>query len=694
MTISRKTTIISTGILFAAFVFFTAFYGFITGAAQKNQESIAAQLDENDRKLVDSQIVALGDNIANYLISMEDEIDRTMRNAALVLQERASRGPLSDDVLLALAKTTGMDDLYLAGTDGVFYQSTEASAIGVSIFSIWEGYRMLVDGQAAELPSAIKIKVETGEIFKFTAIPKLGADGNVDGILEAALNASTSVATLMQGQIERNPQLNAISIIESTGLVLTNSVRPGRPSTFQPGGTVADAEILDVARQDRPLLKWSDDRASVVYGKAVPRFGAPAYILYLSIDPAGYLENTRFVKSQFEALEANYNKALLTVAVVSAALILLVICIYMFFIRRALLAPIHRVARIMGNISEGGGDLTERIDIRSRDEIGAFAEKFNLFVEKIKHIVHDAKNAAGVITHSSSEVVRNLDDSYNGIKDISSSVRNLSENIARQVRNANDSQTISEQLSQDFGYLSLQIEEAVQTVERILRNKETGEGKISLLVDKNTQSLESSRKSAEDIRALNEQIVNIHGIVDEIKAVAKQTQLLSLNASIEAARAGEQGRGFAVVAANVNELAEASATSALKIESIIDAIRASSAESVEAVAGVMDIAHEQAEHVQEVEKTFAAITDEIDRIKTVFDNLDQAIATVGSAKDTMTGYIRDLSRVSGDNQDSVSVVERSMDSQVRVVENIRNLSGKTADTIGDLGDTLNRFRVE
>ena len=83
--------------------------------------------------------------------------------------------------------------------------------MGVSIFGIWDGYRMLIDGRAKELPSPIKIKVETGEIFKFTAIQKLNKEGAVTGIIEVALDASKSIQTMLQNQIEQNSQLEAVS---------------------------------------------------------------------------------------------------------------------------------------------------------------------------------------------------------------------------------------------------------------------------------------------------------------------------------------------------------------------------------------------------------------------------------------------------------------------------------------------------
>jgi hypothetical protein len=113
--------------------------------------------------MIKDQIASLGKNTAQYIINIEDEIDRTMRNAALLLQKEALDGNINVADLQRIAKKTGMNDLYLTKKDGIFYLTTEKAAMGVSLFGIWDGYRMLIDGKATELPSPIKVKVETGK---------------------------------------------------------------------------------------------------------------------------------------------------------------------------------------------------------------------------------------------------------------------------------------------------------------------------------------------------------------------------------------------------------------------------------------------------------------------------------------------------------------------------------------------------
>ncbi len=215
-----------------------------------------------------------------------------------------------------------MNDLFLTKKDGLFYLSTEKAAMGISLFGIWDGYRMLIDGKAKELPSPIKIKVETGEIFKFTAIQKLNKEGEVTGIVQVALDASKSIQTMLQSQIEQNSQLEAVNIIEQTGLVLTGNARPGGTLPFKVGEKITDAEILSVSKSNTPLLRWDTKSSKVFYFEPIQRFGGPAYVLMLMVDPKIYLENTEFVQNQFVDLNNFYHKNTLFIVTISILLLM------------------------------------------------------------------------------------------------------------------------------------------------------------------------------------------------------------------------------------------------------------------------------------------------------------------------------------------------------------------------------------
>ena len=695
MMISKKSALLSCVIIIAALFFFAASYMTVTRGIRRGVEGTLARLNDNDDKMIERQITEFAENIGGYLTDIEDEIDKTMLNAAIAFQIRLLSGEISGAEMSDLARKVGMNDLYITGMDGVFTQSTESAAIGVSLFDIWDGYRMIVDDNVPELPSAIKIKFETGEIFKFTAIPRLDAKGNVIGVLEAALESSGSIGRMLQAQIENNSQINFINIIESTGLVLTANVRSsGSAVPFKVLDTLSDPDILNAAKNDKPMIKWSPDKKSISYLKPIKRFGFPAYVLYLNIDPSRYLANTAFVNSQFIEFEKMFAGSLVMFASVSGCLIAVTILLYVFFIRFGMLKPLKELTGVLENISAGGGDLKRRLEVKSSDEIGHIAEMFNAFIDDIMSTVSEAKNAADIVTRGSAEVMHNVDTYYKGIKETSDSVRGLSDNIAAQAGGVGNCEEISAQLLNDYEYLSSQISEASGSITQIMRNKESGEQKISVLTEKNKIVNEKNRKAADGISQLDSQVTDIIHIIGEIKTVAKQTQLLSLNASIEAASAGEHGKGFAVVAGAVKTLAEQSANSALKIESIVAAIAKNSAGSVEAVAELMGISEEQNACVVEMRDTFSSIASEIESINAVFSNFNKSISAVSSVNEKMRDSMRNISEIGLENKRNVEYVGESMNSQVYAMENIKNLSDETASTIAEMKGTLDRFEVK
>ncbi|GHS85102.1 hypothetical protein AGMMS49957_00480 [Synergistales bacterium] len=694
MTISRKTVLMSCVVIIIAAVSFATNYYIVTREISRSSSETMKRLHENDTKMVNASITELGKDIGNYLVVMEDEIDKSMQNAAIALQTLVTDKEMSDAELSRFAKRLGMNDLYIANIDGIFTQSTEKAAIGVSLFGIWDGYRMLTDGRADVLPSTIKSKVETGEIFKFTAVPKLDASGKIVGAIEAALNASDSIEKIMQGQIDNNLQLNFINIIESTGLVLTSNSKSGVSGAFRVGDTTRDADVQSVVKSASPLLKWAADGKSVIYCSPIQRFGSVAYVLYLNVDPSIYLESTGFVETQLLKLENSSSGAILKFASVAGGLILLVIVIYFFFIKFWMLRPIKELTDMVSNISSGNGDLTGRIEVRSRDEIGELATKFNTFIGAIFNIIVEAKSATGIVTDGSTEVMSNIDASHDGMKNIADAVTTLSSNMLKQLGSTGDCEKISSQLIQDCNYLADQTRDAVQAMEQVLSNKSTGDERIAGLTETNNICVDKNKKTAENISELNTQIATINDIVDEIKKIARQTQLLSLNASIEAASAGEHGKGFAVVAGEVKDLAQQSTASAGKIEKIIASVGEHSAHNVESVTEAVKLIEEQKSYVEAVGDSFSGIMSQIEEMRLVFKNINKSLDNISGNREKMNDEIQNLRVIGQENKQNVESVDESVTHQVNAMENIRRLSDTNTKAIGELEETLLRFKVD
>ncbi len=241
-----------------------------------------------------------------------------------------------------------------------------------------------------------------------------------------------------------------------------------------------------------------------------------------------------------------------------------------FFITRSIVRPLAKGVEFAKSVAKG--DLTARIDLDQKDEIGILADALREMISRIRDIVADVKNAGGNVAAGSNELSASSEEMSQGAAEqagstVSSSMEQMSSNIRQNADNATETEKIALKSAED--------------------------------------AQESGKSVAETVAAMKEIVENISVIED----IARKTDLLALNAAIEAARAGEHGRGFAVVASEVRNLAERSQRTAGEISQL----SASSVEIAEKAGGMLtrlvpDI-QKTAERVQEI----AASSSEQDR---------------------------------------------------------------------------------
>ncbi|MCK8045079.1 methyl-accepting chemotaxis protein [Shewanella sp. 1CM18E] len=266
----------------------------------------------------------------------------------------------------------------------------------------------------------------------------------------------------------------------------------------------------------------------------------------------------------FALLEESAYKILIWTAVIAAIFIALA-----SLVASSVSRPIAHVADMLQNIGEGEGDLRQRLPVEGNDELAQLAKGFNSFISKIQASVIEVGEASALLTASANDVLhqaqRTLEDSQlqkdqtimvvAAINEMGATVNEIASNAAQAADTARAADT-------DSSNGQVVVTRARETINQLSDDVEqVGEVVESLAI--HTKSIES--------------------ILDVIRAVSEQTNLLALNAAIEAARAGEAGRGFAVVADEVRNLASRTATSTNEVQVMIDKLQAEATRAVEAM---------------------------------------------------------------------------------------------------------------
>jgi methyl-accepting chemotaxis protein len=238
--------------------------------------------------------------------------------------------------------------------------------------------------------------------------------------------------------------------------------------------------------------------------------------------------------------------------------VFLISAIYFLF-AKLVTQPLSEVANALENIARGEGDLTQRLRVKRQDEIGLVAESFNVFVNKIQLLVQSiqlsVKQTSGVSqnVYQASEASRgHLENQQSETDQVATAITEMSASAKEIAHNVQLTAGSADQASQDARAVSTIIKESIESINGL------------------SDHLNEATKV---VGALEDDVKGIVSVLDVIRGIAEQTNLLALNAAIEAARAGEQGRGFAVVADEVRALASRTQESTAQIQQTIERLQ-------------------------------------------------------------------------------------------------------------------------
>ncbi len=392
-----------------------------------------------------------------------------------------------------------------------------------------------------------------------------------------------------------------------------------------------------------------------------------------------------FADSARAGIDENGSAVLSGLAASQSRLILILggACALSIFIGLLITGSITRgIGRILvrlKDIAQGEGDLTRRIEVTSRDELGELAKAFNLFVTKLHKIISDMADRAHELDGQSSNLSKAAGEMSGGAEDMSDRSSSVAAAAEQMSSSMNSVAQASEQSSENITVVAAAAEEMSATINEIAQNTEETR-QIS------NQAVGKTRQASTDIGELSSLAEVIGKVVETITGISEQTNLLALNATIEAARAGDAGKGFAVVANEIKELANQTTEATQEIKEKVDAIQGATGKAVMVVGEVTDIIVNVNEMLDGVA---AAVEEQSVTTKEIASNVSQAALGIQE----MTENVSQGSAVASEIARDIADVNQSLNDISTTSVSVNQGSSELNRMSEELNNTVVQFKI-
>ncbi|GAD02515.1 methyl-accepting chemotaxis protein [Agarivorans albus] len=327
---------------------------------------------------------------------------------------------------------------------------------------------------------------------------------------------------------------------------------------------------------------------------------------------------------------------------------------------RSIVNSIAQVTSSLREIAEGEGDLTVRVDYDGKDEIATLVHWFNQFISKMQISIATTTETVQALQDVSTRLMETSKHTASSIESQNHSVDAVSAAIQEMTASVHHIADFASQASQEASSANSSAQEGNQVVENT----------ISVIND----LAEEVNGTAQAINQLESYTSNVGVILDAIRGIAEQTNLLALNAAIEAARAGEQGRGFAVVADEVRTLASRTQDSTQEIQQVLEELQKGSGSAVEAMNRGIEQAGLSVEQSAQAGKSLMDITGKVESIHAVNEQIAAATEEQTKTSDVIHNSVNDIQQIS-------LAVAKSSSEIDNVSEDVRQVTQRLSDVI-------------
>lgn len=356
---------------------------------------------------------------------------------------------------------------------------------------------------------------------------------------------------------------------------------------------------------------------------------------------------------QVQRMEEQYDSAVTELIVIAGVAVVLALTIA-WLLTRSVTQPVAESVEIANKVASG--DLT--VDVRSDrgDEFGQLLAAFGAMVTNLRELVREIDTGASSIASSSEELSTVTNQTSKGVAEQQSQTDQVATAMNEMVATVNDVAKSAEAAFQAANHAS----------EKSVSGEKAVRETLEFVADLNKQSAEVTKQ----LNSLQSETNNIGTVLDVIKSVAEQTNLLALNAAIEAARAGEQGRGFAVVADEVRSLAQRTQSSATEIETLIGNLVSSAETSVNSMEAGNRLAEQTLERAEVAGSTIREMAEAVEEIRQYNSQIATAAEQQSSVAEDINQNVTQIRDVGDQSAASTEQVSAASEELARLAEGL------------------------
>lgn len=332
-----------------------------------------------------------------------------------------------------------------------------------------------------------------------------------------------------------------------------------------------------------------------------------------------------------------------------------------WLLSRLIVQPINAAARAMNEIAAGGGDLTCSISLSSRDELGQLCAAFNSFVNKIREIVGPVSASTTELTGAAEHMSLITQQTRDGVQRQQLETEQVATAMNEMVATAQD-------MVDNAGM-------AAGATEQADNEAQAGSQVVAQTISQINGLASAVERAAEVIQRLEADSESIGSVLDVIRGIAEQTNLLALNAAIEAARAGEQGRGFAVVADEVRSLASRTQESTQEIQAMIEQLQSGARNAVQAMADGREQARSSVEQAARAGTSLEAITRAVASIREMNLHISEAASQQGAVAEEINRNLSTITEVAEQTSEGTGSLEQASSQLAGLSQQLQALVG-------------------